>query len=129
MQFIQMWIIPLERGLRPSVEQRQYDEGDRLNKLLQILKPVGSAEQGVDVHEEARMYVSRLEDGRSLEREFTPGHGGYLYLLQGRLDVNGDRLASGDAAYITSAGRLRLEASITSELIIVDTVTDPSRLP
>ena len=63
-QFIQMWIMPAERGLPPSVEQRQYGEEDRRNRLLQILRPVGTQGDGVTVHQDVRMFVSRLEARR-----------------------------------------------------------------
>ncbi|MPZ48648.1 MAG: pirin family protein [Dehalococcoidia bacterium] len=124
MQFLQLWILPSEQGLEPSVEQRQYQEADRLNKLLQVLRPEGSDEQGIGVYQDARIYVSRLEDGASIEHEVPPGHGGYFYLVQGRLDLNADALASGDAAYIRDGGYLSINARTTCELILVDTILE-----
>jgi redox-sensitive bicupin YhaK (pirin superfamily) len=120
-QFIQMWIMPAERGLPPSIEQRQYGEDDRRNRLLQILRPVGTDGEGVTVHQDASMYVSRLEPGNAVEHEFREGRGGYFYLISGQAEVNDERLATGDAAYITGTGLLTVRASGVSELILVDT--------
>jgi redox-sensitive bicupin YhaK (pirin superfamily) len=122
MEFLQLWILPSKRGLKPGVEQRQYQEADRLNRLLQVLRPESTDEEGIGVYQDARIFVSRLEDGRSLSRVIAPDHGGYFYLIQGRLDLNGDSLASGDAAYIRDAGRLTIEAGTTSEIILVETI-------
>jgi len=121
MQFIQTWIMPAERGLPPSVEQRQYSEEDRRNRLLQILRPEGTEGEGVMVHRDVWMYVSRLEPGASVAHEFGEGRGGYFYLISGEAEVNGERIRTGDAAYVTGAGRLEARAGEVSELIVVDT--------
>ena len=120
-QFIQMWIMPAERGLPPSVEQRQYGEEDRRNRLLQILRPMGTDGDGVTVHQDARMFVSRLDPGVSVEHEFGEGRGGYLYLISGEAAVNDERLRTGDAAYVRGSGLLTVLAVEVSELIFVDT--------
>jgi redox-sensitive bicupin YhaK (pirin superfamily) len=121
MQFIQMWIIPAERGLAPSVEQRQFTEHDRRNRLFQILRPNGSDGVGVGVHRDVWMYVSRLDPEVTVDHVFGEGRGGYLYLISGGGEVNGEHLQTGDAAYITAAGRLEIRATEVSDLILVDT--------
>ena len=120
-QFIQMWIMPSEHGLPPSVEQRQYGDEDRRNRLLQILRPVGTQGDGVTVHQDVRMFVSRLEAGISVEHEFGEGRGGYFYLISGEAEVNRERLRTGDSAYVRGAGRLAVNAVEVGELIFVDT--------
>jgi len=123
-EFLQIRIIPDRRGLTPGVEQRQYTESDRVNTLLQVLKPAGVEEDGLDVHQDARMFVSQLEDGHMLEHEISAGRSGYLYLLQGRMRLNGLPMASGDAAYIRDAGAVVMEAGTTCELVLIETVSD-----
>lgn len=121
MEFIQMWILPSRRGLMPSVEQRQFTEADRLNRLLRILKPEDASGEGIPVHQDASIFVSRLEAGRSVELRFEEGRGGYFYLIDGAARLNGEALAKGDAAKILGAGTLQIDARETSELIVVDT--------
>ncbi len=117
-RFIQMWIIPRERGLPPSLEQKMFSREDRTNVLLAVITPDGA--NGVSVHQEARLFVSRLEAGRSLEHEFAPGFGAYFFLVEGEISLNGERLAAGDAARIRDEGRLRIEARETAELTMVE---------
>jgi len=118
MRFIQMWIIPREKGLPPSLEQKAFTRDDRTNVLLPVVTPDGSS--GVSVHQDARVYVSRLEGGRSVEQAFAPGFGAYLFLIEGEISLNGERLAAGDAARITDEGRLEIEALETAELIMAE---------
>ena len=121
MQFIQMWIIPSQRGLAPAVEQRQYTAEDRHNRLLRILRPEGTEGTGVTVHQDASIYVAGLDPGAALEHVFGDGWGGYFYLIQGQLELNGEQLTTGDAAKILGPGLLRMRGHEPSELILVDT--------
>jgi hypothetical protein len=123
MEFIQMWIIPRERGLEPSVEQKQYAERDRLDRLLQIVRPDDRSGEGVAVARDVWMFASRLSPNAGVARAFPDTRSGYLYVISGALRANDDRLASGDAAYIIGPGELRLEADEVSELLLVDTPT------
>jgi len=121
MQFIQIWILPAQRGLVPHVAQKQYSERDRTDTLLRFLKPERADGEGIEVAQDVSMYVSRLSAGKRVAHEFGEGRGGYLYLIDGTLDANGTAMATGDAAYVTGAGELALSASATSELLLVDT--------
>ena len=121
MQFIQMWILPWERGLAPSVEQRPYTAADRTDRLLRFLKPEGIDGEGITVAQDVSMYASQLGRSRSVTHEFGAGRGGYLYLISGTLTANGERMTTGDAAYVTGSGSLELRAMDRSELLIIDT--------
>ena len=121
MQFIQMWVMPSLRGLPPSVEQRQFTPEERHNRLLQIVRPVGSEGTGVTVHQHVSMYAARLDPGVAVEHAFAQGRGGYLYLIQGAVEVNGERLTTGDAAKVLGEGLLPLRATEVSDLLLVDT--------
>ena len=122
LELVQMWIVPRRFGIEPSVQQRQHTEDDRRNRLLRIVKPANEPGEGLQVEQDASVYVSHLEDGSTLTHAVPDGHGAYLYALQGRLDVNGERLASGDAAYVWSGGHMELTATVPSELLLIDTV-------
>jgi quercetin 2,3-dioxygenase len=121
MQFLQLWILPDRRGLKPEVAQRQHSIADRQNRWLRIIRPMGTEGTGVTVHQDTSIYVIRLDRAVTVEHGIEPGRGGYLYLIEGDADVNGEHFATGDAAYITGDGLLRVRANGTSELLMVDT--------
>ena len=118
-RFIQIWIMPHKRGLPPSVEQRVFTCEDRTNRLLRAIAPVGTA-GAVGVHQDASLYVSRLDAGRSLTHEFADGWGGYVYVIEGDVSLNSERLTTGDAARISGESHLQIAAAQTSELIMVE---------
>ncbi|HET9808590.1 MAG TPA: pirin family protein [Candidatus Limnocylindria bacterium] len=121
MEFIQMWIIPSQRGLEPSIQQKQYTVADRTDQLLRFLKPEGAAGEGLTVARDVSMYVSRLSAGRDVRHEFADGRGGYLYVIDGAISANGERLSRADAAYVLGGGELTLLGEEDTDLILVDT--------
>ena len=123
MRFIQIWILPDEGGLRPEVEQRVFNRDDRMNRLLEVIAPVGSpaVERGaVSVHQDASVLVARLEPGTEVSHPIASGRGVYAYLIDGSATLDGEPVTTGDAARVTSQASLTIAARAASELILVD---------
>jgi len=118
MRFIQIWIMPAERGLPPGVERKVFTTQDRTDTLLRAIS--GDGGDAVLVHQDAHMFVSRLNAGRSIEHPLAPGRGVYLYVIEGVVDVNRDRMETGSAAQVTDEEHVEISANATSELILVD---------
>ena len=118
MRFIQFWILPSVRGLQTTVQQAQFTLEDRTDRWLQIMGPAGA--DGLDLAQDARALVSHLTDAGRLEHTFGPGRGGYLYVINGRVAVNGDPLKTGDAAKVTGEAQLEMATDIGVELILID---------
>ena len=121
LRFIQFWILPSARGLETHVQQRQFTIEDRTDRWLQIMGPVGT--EGLDLSQDARALVAHLGAGR-LEHRFGPGRGGYFYVIDGRVDVDGERLRSGDALKITGETDLEITTDLAAELILIDVPLD-----
>ena len=132
MRFIQMWIMPAQLDLPPSVEQRSFSDEERRNVLWPVLVPapgfgadgVPSPEDAVTVHQDAAVYASLLDPGASIGLSLRPGFGGYLFVVHGHLERLGQAgaLAEAGAARITDEPEIELRAgSAGTELIVVET--------
>ena len=80
--------------------------------------PPGS--DGLDLAQDARVLVTHLTDRGRLEHAFGPGRGGYLYLIDGRLNLNRDSMKTGDAAKVAGPAELELTTDGAAELILVE---------
>ena len=118
LRFIQFWILPSVRGLETRVQQRQYTIADRTDRWLQIMGPAGT--DGLDLSQDARALVAHMTDAGSLGYAFGPGRGGYLYVIDGRVALDGDGLSTGDAAKITGPVEVALSTDAAAELILID---------
>ena len=120
MRFIQMWIVPADRGLSPGVEQKVFSETERTDRLLRVIS--GDGGDAVLVHQDAHVFVSHLNPGVSVTHVLGEGRGVYLYVIEGDVSVDGERMAGGDAAEIWDRSEITIDAvpSMEAEIILVD---------
>jgi redox-sensitive bicupin YhaK (pirin superfamily) len=117
--FLQIWIEPNVTGIAPSYEEKRFSDADKQGRLRLVASPDG-ADGSVRIHQDARMYVSRLAPGQALVAELAAGRLGYLHLVRGALTVNGQRLDGGDAAKVRDETQLQISAGADSELLLFD---------
>jgi redox-sensitive bicupin YhaK (pirin superfamily) len=65
MRFIQMWFIPSERDLAPSVEQKAVEKKERTNRLLPLVS--NEHEDALPIHFDAGVYSCFLQRGPGVE--------------------------------------------------------------
>ncbi len=118
-RFLQIWILPEQEGLKPSYEQKNFPEADRLNTLRLIASRDG-ANGSVTVHQDASLYSSILETGRSISYEPEPDRHLWLQLTRGAVTVLGESLAQGDGAAISGEEIVKIRADQRTELLLFD---------
>jgi quercetin 2,3-dioxygenase len=117
LHFAQMWVLPGERGTPPSYGQRGFTMEDRLNRWLTIVSGEEAVEAPIRITQQATLRVARLENS-SLLHEFAPRRYGFLFVAEGDVEVNGDRLRAGDAVRTFDVARLAVKGS--GELVLWD---------
>ncbi len=118
-RFLQIWILPEREGLKPSYEQKNFPEADRLNTLRLIASRDG-ANGSVTVHQDASLYSSILETGRSISYEPEPDRHLWLQLTRGAVTVFGESLAQGDGAAISGEEIVKIRTDQRTELLLFD---------
>ncbi|HET7874512.1 MAG TPA: pirin family protein [Methylomirabilota bacterium] len=121
--FLQIWIMPRARGLKPRWEQQQFTAAQRLNTLLPVVTPTDGSAVGpsrLQIDQDATVSVASLEQWRTLTHPVGPGRRAYFYAISGALEVNGTALAPGDQARITDTRELVVGAREPAELILID---------
>ncbi|MFL6271884.1 MAG: hypothetical protein ACJ75A_17410, partial [Actinomycetes bacterium] len=96
----------------------QYTTADRTGRLLQIMGPAG--EDGLDLAQDARALVARLDAGQQAGHQLGQGRGGYLYVLDGELRLGDESLAGGDAAKLAGPEELEVTGVEDAELILIE---------
>jgi redox-sensitive bicupin YhaK (pirin superfamily) len=115
----QIWLLPERRGLRPSYEQRPFAEADRRGRLRLVASPDGR-EGSLTIHQDARLYLASLSEGQQVSHELVPGRHAWLQVLRGRVDLNGQRLGTGDGAGVSDETKLIVSGGGESEVLLFD---------
>jgi len=117
--FLQIWIEPRERGLKPSyTEWHPKAEHDNAPKVLVISSD--GRDNSAMIHQDADIYRLRLASGQTVTHELAPGRGAWLHVAEGELTFNGEKLSTGDAASTEESGLLTLTATRPSEALLFD---------
>jgi redox-sensitive bicupin YhaK (pirin superfamily) len=116
---LQIWIVPDVTGIEPSYEQKAFPAEQKQGQLRLLASPDG-AQGSVTIHANARLYASLLHGEQSVELTLDPARKCYVHLVRGALSVNGQTLATGDAALIAGESRLSLDQARDAEVLVFD---------
>ena len=116
---LQIWILPSEKGLEPSYEQKRFPEGEKRGKLRLIASQDG-AQGSVTINQDAQLYVSLLSLGQETSHQFGPERYGWLQVAKGTVELNGAKLNQGDGAAISDEKTLKIKGSKEAEVLLFD---------
>jgi redox-sensitive bicupin YhaK (pirin superfamily) len=127
-RLIQLWIIPAVPHLQPSWEQKSFSLFGRNGKLLPIAVPAGrngnSSSSAVQIHQDATIYTSLLERGQSVTHKLPQGRRAYIFVINGNLNLNGQILAAGDQARVSSEAELNFstgkDSATPADFLLLD---------
>ena len=117
--FLQIWIEPNVTGIPASYEQKTFPESDKRGRLRLVASPDGF-EGSVLVHADARVYAGLFDGSESFSLAIDPQRKGYVHVVRGELDVNGKRVAAGDAAMLDGETQVALAHGRQAEVLVFD---------
>jgi redox-sensitive bicupin YhaK (pirin superfamily) len=117
--FLQIWILPERAGLPSGYEQKFFAESDKRGKLKLVASRDG-AEGSVRIQQDARLYASVLEKGDSVTQTIPRGRKGWLHVVTGEAQLNGQALKAGDGVAIDGEEALTVSSPSRGELLLFD---------
>ena len=116
---LQIWILPKYTGLQPSYEQKYFNAREKQDRLRLVASPDGR-DGSVAIHQDASMYAGILSKGKELSHSLANGRRAYAHVARGALEMNGERLETGDGAKITDENKITLATLEDTELLLFD---------
>jgi hypothetical protein len=117
LHLVQMWVLPGKLGEKPSYGQMDFSQDQRRNRWLTIASGSHGCDAPIRLTQDATFAAARLENS-AIDREFAPGRYGFLFVAEGDVEVNGERLAAGDAVRTFDIPRLSVAGS--GEIVLWD---------
>jgi quercetin 2,3-dioxygenase len=117
--FLQIWIEPNVRGVKPSYEEKRFDDASKRGRLRLIASADGR-DGSVTIHQDASLYAALVEGAEALDFEPLPGRKVYVHVVRGEVEVNGQPLAAGDAIKLSNERRVRVERGRGAEILLFD---------
>lgn len=117
--FLQIWILPEQRGSAPGYEQKRFEPEARTGRLCLIASRDGR-EGSVTVHQDVALYAALLAPGDAVSHRFAPGRRGWLQVARGAVKVGEATLQAGDGAAIDEAEQVEIVGLEPAEVLLFD---------
>jgi hypothetical protein len=117
--FLQIWLEPAVGGLEPGYQQLSLTEEQKLGKLVLVASSEGGGP--LKIHQDVQVLIGQVEAGGELVHRLSPGRRAWVHLIRGAAAVNGQPLATGDAAALTGEPAVTLAGTDpNTELLVFD---------
>ena len=113
---LQIWIVPEQRGLKPSYEQLSFADADLRNRFSLVAGPKAP----LTVHQDAHLYIARLDKDAEARHQTETGRYAWVQIARGAVELNGTLLKAGDGAAISKETEIRALAKDASEVLLFD---------
>jgi redox-sensitive bicupin YhaK (pirin superfamily) len=106
---LQIWIMPEKRGLPPLYSQMHFPVTDRTNRL-RVLASRDGRDGSLHINQDATLMASVIEPKKTVSHDLAKGRSAWVQVVSGPVEVNGQQLASGDAAALTDESAVTVKA-------------------
>ena len=118
-RLLQIWIMPMEKGLAPSYGQRAFDVAAKTDRLCPIAAGDGRGSALV-LHQDVVIYASRLSPGGAVAFGPQPGRRVWIQMVAGEVALNGVVFDPGDGAAIEGESALQVTSAPGAEFLLFD---------
>jgi len=120
-KFLQIWVFPNKKNVKPRYDQITLNMGDRHNKLQQILSP-NTNDAGVWIHQDAWFHLGKFDENFSVDYSIQKsGNGVYVFVLKGDVTIDETALNERDGLGIWNTDKISVKAnSQDAEILLME---------
>ena len=116
--FLQIWIEPDTKGGEPSYQELRTDDLNRFG--LTLIASNKSEGDILMIRQDARLYLGRLPGTALVDYDIAFNRGIWIYMIRGRLKINGRTIQNGDSLAVEEANHINLRAGKDSMFLLFD---------
>jgi redox-sensitive bicupin YhaK (pirin superfamily) len=117
--FLQIWVLPEKKGLKPGYEQKKFEDSERRNQLRLVASP-NRRDGSLAIHQDTELYTTLLDSGKTVVHPLAPERHAWVQVARGAVSLNGRPLHAGDGAAVSRELSVELTASADAEVLLFD---------
>jgi len=119
-KIFQIWIVPTQRGDKPSWGARPFPKGERAGQFVVLASGYDNDDDALPIRTDARIVAATLKAGESAEYKLGKDRRGYLVPAKGAVQIDDVRVGTRDGAAIKDVDVLKVTALEDTEIVLVD---------
>jgi redox-sensitive bicupin YhaK (pirin superfamily) len=117
--FLQIWIVPNARGLKPGYGQQAFDRA-KAGRSFVLLVSRDGRDGSLQIHQDVDLWVTYLGPQERRELPLRAGRHAWIHVARGSVAADGAALGEGDGAAVSDAHRLALVGREPAEVLVFD---------
>lgn len=119
-KFLQIWVFPKERNIKPRYDQKKFSEEQKKNKFLTVIGPDKEGEV-MWINQDAYFSLGSLDKDASVDYVINKsGNGAYIFVLEGEVEAAGEKLGKRDGMGVIETDKITIKASEKAEVLIIE---------
>jgi len=118
--FLQIWIFPKEKDIKPRYDQMKFDEADRKDKWQLLVSP-RKEDNVLWINQDA--FLSRIDMKAGTSTNYNnhlSGNGVYIFVLGGKIEINRQALNKRDAIGVSETDSFEIKATSDAEILAIE---------
>lgn len=117
---LQIWVFPKEKDITPRYEQKIFNPEDRKNIFKTIVSPEKDSE-ALWINQDAYFSLGNLDEAKTVLYNINhKGNGLYVFVIEGEVEIDGDKLSRRDAVGLEEIESVEIKAGKNSEVLLIE---------
>jgi len=118
-EFLQIWVLPRKNNTAPAYNDYDVRSLLKKNELVLIVSPDGTAP--ATLLQDTWFSIGEVDKGKTIEYKMhQPGNGVYIFLIEGKITVDGEIISRRDGMGIYDTDSFKLETAEDSHILLIE---------
>jgi quercetin 2,3-dioxygenase len=116
---LQIWLLPERNDIEPGYEEKHFEPSEKQGRWRLVASHDGR-DGSLLIHQDVELYATVLVKEEHISYDMDIGRSLYIQVARGSITLNGEALATGDAAKVDLQQAIELRATEAAELLLFD---------
>ncbi len=118
-KFLQIWVLPKEHNIEPRYQQKTFKKEDRINQIQTVVAPDDA--EAVWINQDAWFSLADTQKDIAINYSLhKKGNGLYVFVLQGEVSIDGDKLNARDAMGLEGIDQISIQSTTDASLLLIE---------
>jgi len=116
--FLQIWLLPIRKGLTPGYAQQSLAGAP--SNFLTLACSADGHDKSIKINQDVNLFIGKLASQGTVNQPMPKARYAWVQLVEGDLNLNGNKLSPGDGASVADEQHLQLSSEKGAHFLLFD---------